>query len=174
MLESDLLEKLKNRAEQEKENKWQNGWYYSYFEDFVAQEGTVFKSEELTDEEKTHVLDTLKISKNKKDRECFFNAQTLSMCDKTGAIKYYEGFTNNENIAILHGFNVLNGKVVDVTHKIDGKPTLGIFEAGKEYIGVQFDVRLCYERIRAGKDSTSFIDNWREDWPVLKEKWKQV
>lgn len=93
------------------------------------------------------------------------------MLDVSKSIQYWEGFTNFGAVPILHGFNVINRKVIDVTHKVDGKPILGVFDEDKEYIGVQFDVQLVYDRLRNGQESTSFIDNWKENWPIFKEKW---
>lgn len=64
-----LIDTLKERAKLFEENKQKYGWYYSYFEDFVASEGTAFFSVELTDEETGIVKNALKLSKLKKTRE---------------------------------------------------------------------------------------------------------
>ena len=168
---SKLHTQLESRAIEEQGNKERNGWYYSYFEDFIAQEGKVFESSPLTVGEQETIMKALVTSNNTKAKECFFNAQTLVMSDKSGAIEYWEGFTSSFGLPILHGFNVIGGKVVDITHKLDGKHIMGDFGTEKEYIGVQFNIQLSKDRIKSGKDCTSFIDNWKEGWPVLHEKW---
>lgn len=169
-----LIDSLRERALAQEDNKLKHDWHYSYFEDFVATEGTVFSSVELTEDEKEIVISAMKESKAKKAKECFYNAQLLAMLDKSKTIEYWEGYTTSFGTPILHGFNVLNGKVIDVTHKSNGKPVMGVFNDDKEYIGVQFNIELAIDRLKGGQDCTSFIDNWREGWPVLKEKWVKL
>jgi hypothetical protein len=62
--------------------------------------------------------------------------------------------------------------VVDVTHGINNNHIYGDFGDEKEYVGVQFNKKLILDRLMSGKDSTSFIDNWTEGWPVLQKKWE--
>jgi hypothetical protein len=145
-------------------------YFYNGPEDFITKNGIELFPSELTEIELNHVIKVFEKSKQNKNRECFYNAQLLTLLDKTNQIEYWEGYTNFSSIPILHGFNVLNNKVIDVTHKINKKPILGLFTE-KEYIGVRFNKELIQSRIMEGKDSISFIDNFQEGWPVLREKW---
>lgn len=145
-------------------------FFYNGPEDFIFNNGIEFKSLGLTEIELNHFMQVFEKSNQNKNRECFYNAQLLTLFDDTNQIEYWEGYTNSSSLPILHGFNVLNNKVIDVTHKINKKPILGLFTE-KEYIGVMFNKQLIQSRIMEGKDSISFIDNYQEGWPVLKEKW---
>ncbi|WBX70873.1 hypothetical protein [Tenacibaculum retecalamus] len=148
-------------------------FYYKSFEDFVFKEGIEFTCNELTEEETKIVKDALGISKSSKGGECFYNAQLLALSDSTKKIEYWEGYTTSSipTLPILHGFNVINGKIIDVTHKINKKHILGDFGKDKEYIGVKFETSRILEQIKAGKPSVSFIDDWNDGWAVLQNKW---
>jgi len=56
-----------------------------------------------------------------KSRECYYNSQMLNICNPK--FKYYEGWYLFEDIPIPleHGFNVINGKVVDTTQFTERK-----------------------------------------------------
>jgi hypothetical protein len=150
------------------------GYYYSSMYGFVFKEGVVFDSNALTEEEMQIVKQALKSSGNTTMGECFYNAQCLSMNDNSNSIKYHEGFKMDAEytMPLFHGFNTINNKVIDITHKIDGQHVFGDLKDYAAYFGVEFDKALCFERISLGKNSTSFIDNMLEGYPVLKSKLK--
>jgi len=146
--------------------------YYKSLHEFVCKEGTELQSNELTKVELQIVKNALKKSNNTQAGLCFYNAQCLVMGDLTDMIEYWEGYTMDKGgFPILHGFNVINGKVIDFTHTINNKHILGNFGTEKEYLGVKFDKSLPLERLLSGKNSTSFIDNLDDGYPVLKSKW---
>jgi len=147
--------------------------YYKSIYDVVLREGKLFESKSITNDESKIIEKALKKSKQTKLGQCFYNAQCLCLSDESNQIEYWEGFTYDSEIqmAILHGFNTINGKVIDITHKINGKYIKGVFGIENEYMGVKFDKKMIIERICTGKDCTSFIDNWREGYPILKNKW---
>lgn len=148
--------------------------YYNTMYDFIYQEGKELLSNELSADELQVVKKAIKKSTQIKAGLCYYNAQCLVMADSSDRIEYWEGFTTDTDFGgfpISHGFNVINGKVIDVTHEINNKHIFGNFGTRKEYIGVKFDKSLPLKRLRSGKNSTSFIDNIDEGFPVLKTKW---
>ncbi|WP_242084977.1 MULTISPECIES: hypothetical protein [Aestuariivivens] len=148
--------------------------YYKSMFEFVLKEGKTFESEELNEEEMKIVKEALKRSRNTTMGDCFYNAQTLAMRDESNNIQYFEGYTLSKDIAYpySHGFNVINNKIVDITHTINGKHIFGDLKNSKAYMGVEFDKSLSFKRILSGKNCISFIDNWQEGFPILKSKWK--
>lgn len=97
------------------------------------------------------------------------------MGDSTKNIEYWEGFTFMEHyrFPVLHGFNIINGKVIDVTHKIKRKPILGDFGVNKEYMGVKLKTDMIYDQMLAQKPCVTFIGNYYEGWPLLKNRWNK-
>jgi len=171
--EMSFIENLKLRANESSWNMTKNGYYYDSPEDFVINEGAHFKSQKMSKEEIDLFNEIFKKSKSNKDKECFYNSQLMTLMDTSDSIEYWEGYTNSFGRPIMHGFNVLNGKVIDVTHKVKDNPILGEY-IDKEYIGVQFPKSMILERLRNGKNSVSFIDDYVDEWPVLKTKWNAI
>lgn len=71
------------------------------------------------------VMAELKNASNNKQRQCFYNSQMLAL---NGKYEYYEGWyvTEGINLPLEHGWNVLNGKVVDVTKRFNVNEYFGI------------------------------------------------
>jgi hypothetical protein len=168
---------MKNKKEilNKTENQQQKSdtYFYDDFDDFIKREGIVIQSQELTKEELAIVKTALKLSKRTSIGFCFYNSQVLTINDETNSIEYWEGYKTELNFPFLHGFNVINGKVIDITRIPDRKKIFGVFDTNIEYTGVKFDKKMIHERIRSGKNCISFLDNWEEDYPILKTKWKK-
>ncbi|MCC5907032.1 MAG: hypothetical protein JJU13_12530 [Balneolaceae bacterium] len=176
--ENKLLESLKSFHEMIIEiNKSQGidrnkkGYYYSSPFDLIIQEGRIFKSIKLTSNETIFINNVIERYEFNQG-ECFYNSQLICAFDKTNKIEYWEGFTDSfpVGIPVIHGFNVLNGKVIDVTLKIDGKPILGIYPNVKEYIGIKIPKEIVIDRFHNHPTSISFIDNLSDGFPLLKYK----
>lgn len=75
---------------------------------------------------------------------CFGNAQTVTI---NNGLDYYEGFVRRKGEYILHGFNLLDGGVLDVTALNNPEHFLGFDgEPTNHYIGVNipFDLITQY------------------------------
>lgn len=84
--------------------------YFAYMAEFT---GKVLKDGELFTES---VPGSSHWKKRKKPQPkgCFFNAQTLCL---DAGLAYYEGFYFSSVLPVQHAFNVLDGKVIDVTRE---------------------------------------------------------
>ena len=105
-----------------------------------------------------------------KPKECFYNAQRLAQ--DSAKCRYVEGYLFAGLIPIEHGWNTINGKVVDFTmaHANGGKPVLGEIPAGWEYFGVEFPTKMVRGLWSRTGYSTPLVSNYGEDFPLLKEK----
>jgi hypothetical protein len=82
--------------------------YFSYVAEFT---GALLKDGELFTERLPGERHWKK-RKKPQPKDCFFNAQTLCI---EGGLPYYEGFYFSTVPPVQHAFNVLDGKVIDVT-----------------------------------------------------------
>jgi hypothetical protein len=82
--------------------------YFTYMAEFTGQ---VLKDGELFTES-VPGDGHWKKRKKPQPKDCFFNAQTLCI---EGGVPYYEGYYFSEVQPVQHAFNVLDGKVIDVT-----------------------------------------------------------
>jgi len=78
-------------------------------------------------------------------KQCWWNAQTLTLCDTERRLRYWEGLLDQ---AIPHAWVTINGKVVDATYE-PYKRTLkrrGRCEPVEvpHYLGVRIDRRIMY------------------------------
>lgn len=91
---------------------------------YVLEHGQAFRASETSKE----LLALIKKFKrfNIRKKACFYNSQMLAM-ESNGVFKYYEGWasTNSFGVPFEHGFNVYEGKVVDITWQ-DGKDYFGL------------------------------------------------
>lgn len=118
--------------------------YYS-IEDFVLQQGRIFEATERPSN-----------MQKKEDRQCFMNCFQILLSSKK--YEYAEGFAMGL-IPTLHAWLVdKDGKAVDPTW---AKP-------GCAYYGVvlprELVIRSTYDRGRYG-----VLDNWEQDWPILRK-----
>jgi len=84
--------------------------YFAYMTEFTSR---VLKDGELFTEQvpgDSH----WKKRKKPQPKDCFYNAQTLCF---DADLPYYEGFYFNPVMPMQHAFNVLDGKVIDVTRE---------------------------------------------------------
>jgi hypothetical protein len=79
-------------------------------------------------------------------KECFYNSQRLMIHDHSNQIEYWEGYAlGNAPIPVHHGWNVINGKVVDLTLRMKSPRSkgrlrnrvIGVVPTGWVYIGIQ-------------------------------------
>ncbi len=160
-------------------------YFYKSTEEFVLKNGQLFVSKELTEEEKKIVLDLIKdLHLDCKVKECFKNSQQLAV-ESDGKIQYVEGFAD-DIIPVVHGWNAINGKVIDLTWCDDGdlvnkskkkwekrklKIVLGEFK-NIEYFGVVFPVDMIRKNMLKTKQYQSLIDDWENQYPLLKQSFK--
>jgi hypothetical protein len=142
-------------------------------EGFVLQHGVAFQSQALTLRE-IHIVHTAykkaAVRCSFEMRECWWNAKALVKADKTGTLRYAEGYANNM-IPTLHAWAEINGKVVDLTWRKDHRAPgqfenwrIGVFEPPVEYHGIVFSPEELAEFMP--KHKGSLIDN-QERWPLL-------
>ncbi len=71
-------------------------------------------------------------------RNCFANSQLLAISD--GRVGYAEGVAFTGRLVVHHGWNVIGGKVVDVTWKHEG-----VFPPPTRYLGLVFSAHEARE-----------------------------
>lgn len=88
--------------------------YHTDFYIWVLKNGEFFYGNKRRFEEELELLDHHMIRGNA--RECYYNSQMLTV-STNGKYKYYEGWYQTDVIPIPleHGFNVYDGRVVDMT-----------------------------------------------------------
>lgn len=147
---------------------------HAYMYDWMLKYGTFFVPQALTDEERAYVLKIAKKTCSSFELgECYYNAQLMALADKTERIKYVEGLAT-KFIPMLHGWNTINGKVIDLTWR-EEKNAEKIWldnrvwgEFAWEYVGVEFPrsyVRRIHLRDHYAK---SLLDDPVNDYPILK------
>jgi len=151
--------------------KVKNEFYYDSPADFLLKEGQMYESSEPFTEKELKVFEAAvkHITKPKK-RQCYYNAQNLFLSDRSNTIKYCEGMCLHM-IPTWHGFNILNGKVIDVTWTDDdsNKPILGTF-TDRAYHGVLISRKHINHTWAKKGTAESIIDNWQDKYPLLKKK----
>ena len=161
--ESSVIEYL----EMLKKNQNMKGMAYSGPADFILKHGKQYESAELTPEEMEMLRDVLKGQCRYKAKQCFYNAQSIGL---TGKIGYVEGVADSVGIPMEHAWNTINGKVIDMTWKMNNgdEPIVGIIPGGWEYVGVQLPNKMINKMWGTGQ-STAMIDNWETGWPLLQQ-----
>ena len=158
------------------------GYAYECMEDYVLVNGEHFASAELTPEERDTVLAAARReSDNFPIKECFRNSMRLVLQDER--FEYAEGYAHGAVLPVLHGWALLNGKVIDLTMRLrDGhgdsvrkqrEPwhadrVLGEFPSERVYYGKRFSRREVLLAMSDPKFTGSFIDDWERGWPLLK------
>jgi hypothetical protein len=159
--ESHLLGFLKKlNYEQEKSNGKTKGYYKNQF-DIIVQEGEFFSTEKWTEEEQ-ELIDSIysRLKKSIKKSQCFANSQLVIISDPSNQIKYHEGFCDTGfGIPVFHGWNSLNGKLLDFTLQYKGK----IKFLEKSHIGIEVDKAWVLDCFRNKKNSTAFLENYNDD-----------
>ena len=150
------------------------GYYYSSIEDFLKKEGTFYKSQKLTKSELEYVSKAIRdLYFTPKVKQCFFNSQMLVLSDRENKLVYSEGLGFCGLIPMLHGWVTINGKVIDLTWKTNGNKgeyVIGKLPKDYAYCGVKIDKGKMGKKLYKAGKSISFIDNWEEGFPLLKNK----
>lgn len=92
----------------------------------------------------------------KRFKGCYYNAQFMAM---DNGIKYYEGWGTTEKVGIPleHAFNVVDGKVIDIS-----------WPDGVEYFGIEVPVEFAREEMLKEKTAHPILYQWWEK--IKKEK----
>jgi hypothetical protein len=111
-------------------------------------------------------------------RHCFCNAQNALLLDRSRRFAYAEGFVldGRASLPFLHGWLVLNGKVVDFTDVQVERPNsrsveppcmLGEFK-NRHYFGVEFGRDYVESRTLDTGVRGALIDDWENEFPLLR------
>lgn len=136
---SDAAKRAKNQATTP---------YFEYMAEFLAlllENGELFTERMPADRYWTK-------RKKAQPRQCFYNAQTLCI---EADLPYYEGYYFGNKMLFQHAFNVLDGKVIDVTRDaIDRKlgPTKGFW-----YGAPVSQMALCRRQAKTGQCSPALL-----------------
>jgi hypothetical protein len=153
---------------------------YRSMERFVLELGRPERSKKLTAKEDAIVeaaITTFRAVNGKiEHRQCFYNSQRLVMCDVSHQMVYVEGYAWSPiSDPILHGWVVLNGKVIDVTLPAlttadlalpNPRQVRGVF-SGRAYLGVPFQRTYVAERLEATGSFGTLINDWEHRYPLL-------
>ena len=154
--------------------KQPDGYLYKGVEDLLLQHGRQFQSQPLNAEEMDILRGTLENCSQYKAKQCYYNAQRIAVFSD-GNIRYIEGVAFPGLIPCDHAFNSINGKVVDLTWSAvnqNKKPILGVIPDGWEYWGVELDSQEINHYWSKYGMSDSFLQNYRENYPLLKKKYE--
>lgn len=111
-------------------------------------------------------------------QQCYANSISLVLAD--ARFQYVEGYFAQEEIGpgfpIMHGWVILNGKVIDLTSRLSvprksGRlrdRVLGEFPAAREYFGVPVGRKYVMRSVFDPKFSGSIIDDWQRGFPVMR------
>ncbi|MGH2426344.1 MAG: hypothetical protein ACRDF1_08700 [bacterium] len=177
----DIKEYLQNRAERltrirtDPEDLRRQGYVYSSVAEWFATHG-----EEMPAGAGTWTSDEVTTIKNLSERvrlrngHCFANAQRAvfaaiasSRLELDEDLAYAEGYAwiAGHPAPFAHGWCVLNGKVWD--------PSLVEVTAKRvSYFGNTFPTKYLVERIFHGGNFGPLVNDWKKQWPLLKQRWE--
>jgi hypothetical protein len=160
-------------------------------EGYVLMRGQEYESSPLTDAEALWLFEVIDALGGRFPvKQCYANAQRVLLHVNDGALvepcedmklEYVEGWAMGL-IPVMHGWLLLNGKVVDLTLRLR-KPllreskvcrrrlkdrALGQFPESRQYFGVVYPTAQVAERVRETGEWGTIIDDWRRGWPVLR------
>jgi len=156
------------------------GWEYGCMEEYVDDNGVDFTSQELTYDEMAIVVRAIDDARMRfQIKQCFYNAQMLVLADRNNKLVYHEGYAfGRAIIAVQHGWASINGKVIDLTWRLDqtirksGRlkdRVIGVYPEGFEYVGVPFpDKDALRTKMLERGWCGSLIDDWENDWPLIR------
>lgn len=176
MLETQLETQFKDKLSLLSQYFRHETFYYKNIYDFVLREGKMYESNPLTSEENKFTMKRIKSLNGRfAQHQCFHNSGSLAISDLKGKIKYVEGFIFKKSldIPILHAWNELNGKVIDLT--INNELTLGSYENDIAYCGSIFPTEYI-RKIFLSKNSRSVLSDIANPiklWPILKNKFTE-
>lgn len=156
---------------------------------WIADHGQPFESQPLTDDEMAWLFDVLDTEGRRHPiKECYSNSQRVLLHqtawdlwgDRGHDLIYAEGYAQSV-IPVLHGWLLLNGKVVDLTMRLR-KPfrrtsavgrrrlrdrVLGEFPEPRAYFGVRFETESVLKFMRRTGTLGSLIDDWQSGFPIF-------
>ena len=165
-------------------------FYYQGVEDFLLQHGKQFESSPLTEEEEEIVFKALEeytqVFGDPQPQHCFDTSQRIMRAPSN--LMYAEGYVYNGIGQTRHGWNVINGKVIDFVLQHPQKtgtyrPITGVIPEGWEYFGMEVPSKLVFEnmlaelkRVHERGDGqfrvvTPVLDNYEQDFPLLRKKY---
>lgn len=162
---------------------------------FILDKGFRVIGESLSENEKKVLEELIDATSSMCDfqmKECFHNSQMLVYVWESSNLKdkhpnidldYAEGYVftpGTENFPILHGFILINDKIVDLTLRvrdpnyesiIEGYEdrTIGLIPKGYVYFGYKLPNEDVVEQIETKNRTQTLLDNWEDGWPYLKE-----
>jgi hypothetical protein len=167
--ESAIFYLLNKLNEVFKEDNLNQELFYGSQYDLIVQEGEVFSTEKWNKKEQ-ELIDSLytKLKKSIKPSQCFYNSQIVIINDTSNQIKYHEGFCYADlPFPIFHGWNSLNGKLLDFTLEYKRK-----FKFSEEsHMGIEVDKAWVLDRILNKKNSTAFLENEDDVYSALRTKY---
>ena len=140
------------------------GYNYVSQEDYVLDKGRQYFERKLTKDEKK-IIWKLKREACIDEGRCFENCLRIAIEDKSGLVRYVEGFACAV-IPVHHAWLVINDAVVDVTWDLKHMKPL---TPDREYYGVEFPDKKRL-KLKLWDSQLSFLDDWPNKWPLLKEK----
>lgn len=158
-------------------------WKYRNTFDFVARKGVAFPGTPPTEAELKELEPVLKIARRHcrfRLRECFMNAFILAeTAEKLDCpLAYAEGIAH-DMIPVTHAWNTWKGKVVDLTWRGDHSDQRTSLKSMLErirhnaanhlYLGVDIPLKTVRRTMYSAKAYTSVIEDWTNDYPLLKE-----
>ena len=163
------------------------GYRYASMAEYVLQEGEDFAPAPLTDSEAGWIFGLIE-SFRFPVKQCYANSQRvvtftgLSPNPDGHELRYVEGYGLGM-IPVLHGWLSLNGKVVDLTMRLQEgisrrsrvyrrrlrDRVLGEFPEGRGYRGVTFETDYVLRRIVETGLMGTLIDDWQNGYPLLRE-----
>jgi len=167
--ESELLSFLKKLSGEPKKSSGNDEPFYNNQYDIIVQEGEFFSTEKWNEEEQV-LIDSLypRLKKSIKPSQCYYNSQLIIINDTSNKIKYHEGFfLDTAGFPIIHGWNSLNGKLLDFTLQYNGRMKF----SDKSHIGIEVDKAWVLDRIQNKKNSISYLDNYEDGFPAIRNKY---
>jgi len=174
-LEDQLRTYLKNFADIMPKRQ---GFKYSGFESYYLANGHMYQREPYTRDERIAIMAMMtKMHFSPVIKQCFYNAQTMM----SYGFSYAEGYVVSDDlpIPIHHGWNVLNGKPVDLTLQrgrvrktANPKTLLERASYNLEhflYFGVEFPRETIMSIWRSEEIARPVVDDWKNGFPLLKE-----
>lgn len=149
------------------------GRAFQTMQEFVLRNGRSVRPTQLTRAEREYVRACVERVPDLRAAECFSNSQRVFLYgDIEQRFTYAEGYALTVD-EVLHGWLMLDGKVVDVSEPLKAELArsrgLPEWTSPREYFGVEFPDR-SYVAKKGGL--ASLIDDWKRGWPLLcGEQW---
>lgn len=154
------------------------GFLYYCAEDYVLEHGEAPTHEALTKDEQRIVKAAMRtcVARPFHYKMCFYNAQLLMLADSSRTLQYCEGFAVAGLLPVLHGWCLINNKVVDLTWRKSreasvrnyGSRIYGVIPPNFEYLGVCFSRDRVIDALTKREYTGSLIDAPDENWRELK------